>query len=140
MQEKIKKIEEILEQNIVNSIIQLEFHEQANDKELVKFYGGEVNREKIIDDTIRNITGDQQLLKFVIKNKDNIIKKYAQKKLTDNFTRAYKFTDGGSIKSQSVNKDTGKDESRRGDSGKTKLSGSEQLTKSNSGDEKKRDK
>jgi hypothetical protein len=134
MKEKLKKIEEILYQNIVNSIIQLEFHEQVTDKELVKFYGGNVNREKIIEDTIRNMNGDQQLLKFVIKNKNNILKKYANKKLTDNFARAYKFTDGGSIKSQSIDKDTGKDESGRSDSGKTKLSGSKQSTENNSRD------
>lgn len=79
MRAAFRALERTLHQNIANDIIQYTFHKNATDEELVAFYGGGyASREKLLEDTIRHLTGDQMVLRFLLSNKKEIYE-YATK-------------------------------------------------------------
>lgn len=90
-----KEIEELLSiqnRNVINDIFQLIFHLKGTDDELREYYGGGVNRQTLIEGTIKSLKSDALVLKFIQKHKDEI-KTYAGKfedgSLEDYATREY---------------------------------------------------
>lgn len=101
-------MESTLVRNVANDLIQLEFHEQATSEELLEYYGGsDVDREALVQDTLRRLAGSQMILRFVKGRRESLIEKYGNKKPTDDLGRAPKYPIGGGVESGSVDQGTG---------------------------------
>lgn len=85
---KLKKafdsLEDTMIRNIANTLIQLRLHQTGTAEELQKYYGWEepfeeIEREKLIDDTLKRLEAEQWILNFYQKNNKHIRYIYGNK-------------------------------------------------------------
>jgi hypothetical protein len=111
LKQSFKELEATLVRNVANDLIQLEFHEQATTEELIDYYGGtDVDREALVNDTLRRLAGSQMILRFVKGRRESLIEKYGDKKPTDDLGRAPKYPIGGGIEPGSIDQGTGENQ------------------------------
>jgi hypothetical protein len=84
---QLTKLERTMLHNIANSLFALHFHQEATTAELMQYYGlsepmNDLERAKLIDDTLKNIEHEQFILRFYQKEMLNLYKKYAEKNPT----------------------------------------------------------
>lgn len=77
------EVEELLIRNITRTLVELEMHIHMSDEQILKYYNidhemGEEDRQKLVDDTLRNMDGDIFKLDFYQKNKERLINIYGK--------------------------------------------------------------
>jgi len=82
LKKAFKDLQKTTIRNIANDIIQYIFHKEASDEELEAYYGGGVDREAMLIDTVKRFESDKLILNFINNNK-NTIKAYAKNKIGD---------------------------------------------------------
>jgi len=82
LKKAFKDLHKTTVRNVANDIIQYVFHRDASQEELENFYGGAVDRNAMIDDTIKRFESDKLILNF-INNNLNTIKAYGKNKIGD---------------------------------------------------------
>ena len=85
-------IERVLERNVVNDLMELMFLEVSTEEELTIYYGGSIDKEALINDTLHNLEGSQNKLKVLLKSKDKFIELYGNNYADDDFGRTPKRT------------------------------------------------
>lgn len=108
-------IERILERNVVNDLVELSFLESATDEELTAYYSGQVDKEALIEDTLRNLEGSQKKLRILISNKETFLKTYGDKNADADFGRTPKrATEDGSEQASGSGNAEGHDQGGEG--------------------------
>lgn len=105
-----QELEDTLVRNVANHIIQYEFHKNSTDEELVAYYGGGyTSREALMDDTIKRLISDQQVLKFVKNNHANLIETYGEKDPAGDIGISLQRATGADTEPEGVAADAGED-------------------------------
>lgn len=84
LKKQFKEIERMCIKNIANSLLQLEFHKEGTDEEIMQYYGWteplkEEEREKLIIDTQNRLKSEQRILQFIKNHKKELYNKYGNK-------------------------------------------------------------
>lgn len=104
-----KDLEKTLIRNVANSMKQLEFHMNATQEELEEYYGGCVNREALIDDTMKKLDSEQFLFKVYKNHESNLIKKHANENTIGDIDITVQRSAGTGVKQGSGDTGTKKD-------------------------------
>lgn len=76
-------VEDMLLRNIIRTLVELEMHSLMSAEQILQYYNveseiNETDRNKLIDDTLRNLKGDIFKLEFYQKNKSKFIHAYGK--------------------------------------------------------------